>query len=208
MRFLFGRSATASIRQVIETMTPSTTYSDRLFPPPPSALPRAHSVGLKAFVVFLKFGFRPAVRYRLPRQRRIESPSFSLVHGLLFGGPLRLDHVVFALVGRPVNCETPRAPWSGAAGAGCAPRRCGRIVHLIDCLRREFFRAGRTSPRRLRRSEASRLAQVDQAADTFCARGWVRLFRSPFRVTDGIGLQPDDCLHALAGRRWPAAFLC
>jgi hypothetical protein len=36
-----------------------------------------------------------AVRYRLPRRKRVESPSLELVRNLLLGRPLRLDHLLF-----------------------------------------------------------------------------------------------------------------
>ena len=49
----------------------------------------------KAFVVCMEFWLGLAVRYRLPRRKRVESPSLELVRNLLLGGPLRLDHLVF-----------------------------------------------------------------------------------------------------------------
>jgi hypothetical protein len=48
-------------------------------------------------MIFLKLWFGLAVRYRLPRQRRIEGPSSILVLNLFCGGPLWLDHLVFAI---------------------------------------------------------------------------------------------------------------
>jgi hypothetical protein len=47
-------------------------------------------------MVFLKFGFGLAVRYCLPRPRRIEGSSSSLVLNLFRGRSLRLDHLAFA----------------------------------------------------------------------------------------------------------------
>src|SRR3989441_13266846 len=49
----------------------------------------------KAFVVCMEFWLGLAVRYRLPRRKRVESPSPELVRNLLLGRPLRLDHLLF-----------------------------------------------------------------------------------------------------------------
>src|SRR5258705_9380591 len=49
----------------------------------------------KAFVVCMEFWLGLAVRYRLPRRKRVESPSLELVRNLLLGRPLRLDHLPF-----------------------------------------------------------------------------------------------------------------
>src|SRR5688572_30170742 len=49
----------------------------------------------KAFVVCMEFWLGLAVRYRLPRRKRVESPSLELVRNLLLGRPLRLDHLLF-----------------------------------------------------------------------------------------------------------------
>src|SRR2546425_7707973 len=49
----------------------------------------------KAFVVCMEFWLGLAVRYRLPRRKRVESPSLELVRNLLLGRPLRLDHLFF-----------------------------------------------------------------------------------------------------------------
>jgi hypothetical protein len=51
----------------------------------------------KAFVVCMEFWLGLAVRYRLRRRKRMESPSLDLVRNLLLGGPLRLDHFAFRL---------------------------------------------------------------------------------------------------------------
>src|SRR5437016_4127590 len=50
----------------------------------------------KAFVVCMEFWLGLAVRYRLPRRKRVESPSLELVRNLLLGRPLRLDHLLFS----------------------------------------------------------------------------------------------------------------
>src|SRR5258705_11982396 len=50
----------------------------------------------KAFVVCMEFWLGLAVRYRLPRRKRGESPSLELVRKLLLGRPLRLDHLLFS----------------------------------------------------------------------------------------------------------------
>src|SRR5882757_11470767 len=49
----------------------------------------------KTFVGCLEFWLGLAVRYRLPRRKRVESPSLELVRKLLLGRPLRLDHSLF-----------------------------------------------------------------------------------------------------------------
>jgi hypothetical protein len=49
----------------------------------------------KAFVVCMEFWLGLAVRYRLPRRKRVESPSLEFVRNLLLGRPLRLDHLLF-----------------------------------------------------------------------------------------------------------------
>ena len=49
----------------------------------------------KAFVVCIEFWLGLAVRYRLPRRKRVESPSLKLVRNLLLCRPLRLDHLLF-----------------------------------------------------------------------------------------------------------------
>ena len=46
----------------------------------------------EALVVFLELGFDLAVRYRLPRRRRIECPSFGLVRELFRGGFFLFAH--------------------------------------------------------------------------------------------------------------------
>jgi hypothetical protein len=43
----------------------------------------------------MEFWLGLAVRYRLPRRKRVESPSLELVRNLLLGRPLRLDHLLF-----------------------------------------------------------------------------------------------------------------
>src|SRR5882757_2972340 len=52
----------------------------------------------KAFVVCIEFWLGLAVRYRLPRRKRVESPSLELVRNLLLGGSLRLDHLLFPFI--------------------------------------------------------------------------------------------------------------
>ena len=43
----------------------------------------------------MEFWLGLAVRYRLPRRKRVESPSLKLVRNLLLGRPLRRDHLLF-----------------------------------------------------------------------------------------------------------------
>jgi len=43
----------------------------------------------------MEFGLGLAVRYRLPRRKRVESPSLELVRNLLLGRPFRLYHLLF-----------------------------------------------------------------------------------------------------------------
>jgi len=43
----------------------------------------------------MEFWLGLAVRYRLPRRKRVESPSLELVRNLLLGRPFRLDHLLF-----------------------------------------------------------------------------------------------------------------
>jgi hypothetical protein len=50
----------------------------------------------EALMIFLELWFGLMVRYRLPRQRRIEGPSSSLVLNLFCSGSLWLDHFPFA----------------------------------------------------------------------------------------------------------------
>jgi hypothetical protein len=47
------------------------------------------------FVVCMECWLGLAVRYRLPRRKRVESPSLEFVRNLLLGRPLRLDHLLF-----------------------------------------------------------------------------------------------------------------
>jgi hypothetical protein len=49
----------------------------------------------KAFVVGMEFWLGLAVRYRLPRRKRVECPSLEFVRNLLLGRPLRLYHLCF-----------------------------------------------------------------------------------------------------------------
>src|SRR5438128_8814024 len=67
----------------------------------------------KAFVVCMEFWLGLAVRYRLPRRKRVESPSLELVRNLLLGRPLRLGHLLF-----PFNpSSTRRRKLSNTASA-------------------------------------------------------------------------------------------
>jgi hypothetical protein len=61
-------------------------------------------------VVLLEFGFGLAVRYFLPGRQRMERSAFRVIGDLLLGGPLWLDHLVFAI--RPFVF----ADMSGAVG--------------------------------------------------------------------------------------------
>jgi hypothetical protein len=48
-------------------------------------------------VVLLKFWFGLAVQYFLPGRQRMECSAFRVIGDLLLGGPLWLDHMVFAI---------------------------------------------------------------------------------------------------------------
>jgi hypothetical protein len=48
-------------------------------------------------VVLLEFWLGLAIRYRLPRHKRMKRPSIGLVRDLLLRGSLRFDHLVLAL---------------------------------------------------------------------------------------------------------------
>src|SRR2546425_12733118 len=76
----------------------------------------------KAFVVCMEFWLGLAVRYRLPRRKRVESPSIELVRNLLLGRPLRLDHLLFPFSPRSTsrrklsNIASAKTPISGIPG--------------------------------------------------------------------------------------------
>jgi hypothetical protein len=63
-------------------------------------------------VVCIEFWLGLAVRYRLPRRKRVESASLEFVRNLLLGRPLRLDHLLFPL--NPADCR--RMAWVAASG--------------------------------------------------------------------------------------------
>ena len=67
------------------------------FPPAQFACLSHQPFCSKAFVVCMEFWLGLAVRYRLPRRKRVESPSLEFVRNLLLGRPLRLDHLLFLL---------------------------------------------------------------------------------------------------------------
>src|SRR5882757_9219091 len=83
----------------------------------------------KAFVVCMEFWLGLAVRYRLPRRKRVESPSLELVRNLLLGRPLRLDHLLFPFspCGRPgllpAENVTGECPRQQIARRWCRPAR-------------------------------------------------------------------------------------
>src|SRR6202034_60792 len=52
-------------------------------------------VRFEAFVVLLKCRLGLAIRYRLSRRHRIESPSIGFVRDLLLDGSLRFHHLLF-----------------------------------------------------------------------------------------------------------------
>ena len=62
----------------------------------------------------MEFWLGLAVRYRLPRRKRVESPSLEFVRNLLLGRPLRLDHLLFPFS----PSSTSRRMASGAASGG------------------------------------------------------------------------------------------
>ena len=64
----------------------------------------------------MEFWLGLAVRYRLPRRKRVESPSLELVRNLLLGRPLRLDHLLF-----------PFSPPALQAGGWLSNRRPQRL---------------------------------------------------------------------------------
>jgi hypothetical protein len=64
----------------------------------------------KAFVVCMEFWLGLAVRYRLLRRKRVESPSLKFVRNLLLGRPLWLDHLLF-----PSARVRPGGGWHRAA---------------------------------------------------------------------------------------------
>jgi hypothetical protein len=43
----------------------------------------------------MEFWLGLALRYRLPRRKRVESPALALVRNPLLGRPLRLNHLLF-----------------------------------------------------------------------------------------------------------------
>src|SRR5207253_11359091 len=70
----------------------------------------------KAFVVCMEFWLGLAVRYRLPRRKRVESPSLELVRNLLLGTPLRLGHLLF-----PFNPSSTRPRMLSNSGPAKTP---------------------------------------------------------------------------------------
>ena len=79
----------------------------------------------KAFVVCMEFWLGLAVRYRLPRRKRVESPSLELVRNLLLGRPLRLDHLLF--------------PFNRALQAGGCIRHAVRYSEVVPSARSSFL---------------------------------------------------------------------
>src|SRR5258705_11625041 len=72
----------------------------------------------KAFVVCMEFWLGLAVRYRLPRRKRMESPSLELVRNLLLGRSLRLDHLLFPF--SPSSTSRRIASGRDGFGFGCS----------------------------------------------------------------------------------------
>jgi hypothetical protein len=71
-------------------------------------------VRFEAFMDFLKFRFGLAVRYRLPRRSRIDSPSIRFVCDLLLGGSLRFDHSAFTFSPSSTSVAPPLGmAWKG-----------------------------------------------------------------------------------------------
>jgi hypothetical protein len=71
----------------------------------------------------LEFRLGLAIRYRLPRGQRIESPSVGFVRDLLRGGSLRFDHLLFTIspmARRPKSnaCLQRREPIGGEFNFG------------------------------------------------------------------------------------------
>ena len=64
----------------------------------------------------MEFWLGLAVRYRLPRRKRVESPSLELVRNLLLGRPFRLYHLLF-----------PFSPKSIAGGGWLTAARGSRL---------------------------------------------------------------------------------
>jgi hypothetical protein len=86
----------------------------------------------KAFVVCMEFWLGLAVRYRLPRRKRVESPSLELVRNLLLGRPLRLDHLLFPFSPR----STSRRMASGReTTSSCFSRQSSIADSSVSCQR-------------------------------------------------------------------------
>jgi hypothetical protein len=66
----------------------------------------------------MKFWLGLAVRYRLPRRKRVEGPSLELVRNLLLGRPLRLDHLLFSF---SPSSTRRRMLWAASGGVRDLP---------------------------------------------------------------------------------------